>query len=235
MWVALALLVLLALSFLAAMSLQPREGAGGLSFAGLVFAPQANVWLAVSLLAGTVALRSYVGMVMVFPWKADFVWAVVAIIAVVAGKAVGGYVADGIGPLGAGAISLGGAAPLFLLAWEHPMAGVCATFLFNFTMAITLTALASILPKSQGLAFGIASFSLAVGAAPVLLGFAPTGPALLCALSIVSLVLLSAGLVVSGRQDSGRPLPRSSRLDGPSRGGGSSRRGRRADELRHRR
>ena len=56
---------------------------------------------------------------------------------VVAGKAAGGVVADGIGLERASAISLGISAPLFLLAFEHPTAGITATFLFNFTMPIS--------------------------------------------------------------------------------------------------
>ena len=164
------------------------------------------------------------GTVMAFPWKAEFAWAVAAIVAVVAGKAVGGYLSDAFGPFVAGAISLAGAAPLFLLSWQSPVAGVCATFLFNFTMAITLTALAGVLPRSPGLAFGIASFSLAIGAAPALLGFAPTGPGLLCVLSLVSLALLMAGLIVADRQDAGHVLPQTNRLNNPHHDGRTARR-----------
>lgn len=153
--------------------------------------------LAVVLLAVTVALRSYAGMVMAFPWKAELALAAVAIAAVVAGKAAGGIVADRFGMRTASVVSLGGAAPLFLLAWGSVPAGLVATLLFNFTMAITLSELARLLPRARGTAFGIASFSLAIGAFPALLGLRASSPEALCALSLVSLASLLGGLAVA--------------------------------------
>ena len=158
---------------------------------------------AVGLLAITVALRSYAGMVMAFPWKGEFVLAVVAICSVVAGKALGGVIADRIGLERASIISLGLSAPLFPLAFEHPAAGITATLLFNFTMPITLISLAELMPKNRGMAFGIASFSLAVGFCPVLVGIrAASGPAL-CIISLISLAALLAGLALARRSVDG--------------------------------
>ena len=136
---------------------------------------------------------------MAFPWKGDAVLAIVSVCAVVAGKAAGGVVADRIGLERASAISLGISAPLFLLAFEHPAAGIAATFLFNFTMPITLISLAELMPANRGLAFGIASFSLAVGFSPALVGLrASSGPAL-CILSLISLAALLAGIAAARR------------------------------------
>ena len=158
---------------------------------------------AMLLFAATVALRSYTGTVMAFPWKGDAVLAIVSACAVVAGKAAGGIVADRIGLERASAISLGISAPLFLLAFEHPTAGITATFLFNFTMPITLISLAELMPSNRGLAFGIASFSLAVGFSPALLGVrASSGPAL-CILSLVSLAALLAGIAAARKAHDG--------------------------------
>ena len=167
---------------------------------------------AVVLLALTVALRSYVGMVMAFPWKADVVLAGAVVVGVAVGKAAGGRIADAIGTPMASAISLGGAALLFLPSWEYAPAGLVAAVLFNFTMAITLGSLADVLPRARGMAFGIASFSLAMGALPALLGLRVESGAALCVLSLVSLVLLELGLMAMPRGaepstelDSGRP------------------------------
>ena len=155
---------------------------------------------AVALLAATVALRSYAGMVMAFPWKVQAGLALVAILAVVAGKAAGGFASDRVGPRVASVISLGGAAPLFLLSWESVAAGLVATLLFNFTMAITLSQLAGLMPQARGTAFGIASFSLAIGALPALLGVRAASPGVLCALSLASLALLLGGLWAAGER-----------------------------------
>ena len=158
---------------------------------------------AIVLLVITVALRSYAGMVMAFPWKGALPLAVVAVCAVVAGKAAGGIVADRIGLAKTSALSLGLAALLFPIGWTVPAAGVAATFLFNFTMPITLIALAELMPENRGLAFGAASFALAVGAAPALMGLsAASGPAL-CILSLVSLAALLAGLAAARRSADG--------------------------------
>lgn len=155
-------------------------------------------WCAVGLLAATVALRSYTGMVMAFPWKAELALAALAIVAVVLGKAAGGLVADRMGLLPVSVASLGLAAVLFLFSWESVPAGLAATLLFNFTMAITLFVLAKLLPQARGMAFGLLSFSLAMGALPALLGVRTASPAALCALSLVSLALLASGLVMAG-------------------------------------
>ena len=152
---------------------------------------------AAALLALTVALRSFTGMIMAFPWKGEFALALVAICAVVAGKAAGGIIADTIGLGRASIISLGISAPLFLLAHDLPAAGIIATLLFNFTMPITLISLAELLPRNRGLAFGIASFSLAIGAFPTFVGIRPAGGAVLAALSLVSLACLLAGLALA--------------------------------------
>lgn len=92
---------------------------------------------------------------------------------------------------------------LFLFSWTSPAAGIAATLLFNFTMAITLSALAGLLPQAQGMAFGIASFALAVGALPALLGVRPASPLALCLLSVISLVLLELGLACARREAGG--------------------------------
>lgn len=154
---------------------------------------------AAALLALTVALRSYTGMIMAFPWKGGFALALVSICAVAAGKAAGGIIADTIGLERTSIISLGVSAPLFLLAQDHPAAGIIATLLFNFTMPITLISLAELLPRNRGLAFGIASFSLAIGAFPTFMGIRAAGGPSLCILSLVSLACLLAGLALARR------------------------------------
>lgn len=155
---------------------------------------------ALALLFATIAIRSYAGASMGFPWKADVLLAGIAVSGIVLGKTLGGFVADRLGTIRTSALSLGAASILFLFSWDVPACGVVATSLFNFTMPITLSAMARLVPGAKGLAFGTASFALAIGFVPVAFGFAADSPGVLCALSLASLVALVAGLKLAGKE-----------------------------------
>ena len=155
-----------------------------------------NTLLAIALLTLVVALRSYAGMVMAFPWKSQMLLLVLSILGVFAGKALGGVVADRIGFRTTAIFSLIAAATLFAPSWEVPVMGLLGVFFFNFTMSITLASLANILPNAKGTAFGLASFSLAVGALPALLGFRVEHPVMLSVISLVSALALGVGLTL---------------------------------------
>ena len=155
-----------------------------------------NTLLAIALLSLVVALRSYAGMAMAFPWKSEMLLLVLSILGVFAGKALGGVVADRIGFRTTAIFSLIVAATLFVPSWEIPVMGLLGVFFFNFTMSITLASLANILPNAKGTAFGLASFSLAVGALPALAGFRIEHPAMLSAISLVSALALGVGLTL---------------------------------------
>ena len=155
-----------------------------------------NTLLAIALLTLVVALRSYAGMVMAFPWKSQTLLLVLSILGVFAGKALGGMVADRIGFRTTAIFSLIAAATLFAPSWEVPVMGLLGVFFFNFTMSITLASLANILPNAKGTAFGLASFSLAVGALPALLGFRVEHPVMLSVISLVSALALGIGLTL---------------------------------------
>ena len=155
-----------------------------------------NTLLAIALLSLVVALRSYVGMVMAFPWKSQMLLLVLSILGVFAGKALGGVVADRIGFRTTAIFSLIVAATLFVPSWEVPVMGLLGVFFFNFTMSITLASLANILPNAKCTAFGLASFSLAVGALPALLGFRVEHPVMLSVISLVSALALGVGLTL---------------------------------------
>ena len=155
-----------------------------------------NTLLAIALLTLVVALRSYAGMVMAFPWKSQMLLLVLSILGVFAGKALGGMVADRIGFRTTAIFSLIAAATLFAPSWEVPVMVLLGVFFFNFTMSITLASLANILPNAKGTAFGLASFSLAVGALPALLGFRVEHPVMLSVISLVSALALGVGLTL---------------------------------------
>lgn len=139
-----------------------------------------------------VALRSYLGMVLSFPWKTGG-WALALTCALVLGKAAGGFLGDRLGMIRAAVFSLGLAAVLFCLSGS-PWAGTAAVFLFNMTMPITLWAAARLLPP--GFAFGTLTFALFLGFLPVWLGWPAlfTGGAGYAAGALCSLGLLALGL-----------------------------------------
>jgi FSR family fosmidomycin resistance protein-like MFS transporter len=91
--------------------------------------------------------------------------------------------------------SLGLSAVLFLFS-DVPYLGVAAVFFFNMTMPITLWATARIMPGAKGFSFGLLTFGLFLGFAPVYLGLEPlfTAPAGFALASAASLVLLLMGL-----------------------------------------
>lgn len=155
-----------------------------------------NTLITIALLSFVVALRSYTGMVMAFPWKSEMLLLVLSILGVFAGKALGGVVADRIGFRTTAIFSLIAAATLFVPSWEIPFMGLIGVFFFNFTMSITLASLANILPNAKGTAFGLASFSLAVGALPALVGFRIEHPVMLSGISLVSALALGVGLTL---------------------------------------
>lgn len=152
--------------------------------------------LAIALLCFVVALRSYTGMIMAFPWKSEMLLLALSILGVFAGKALGGMVADRIGFRTTAIFSLIAAATLFVPSWEMPLMGLLAVFFFNFTMAITLASLSNILHEAKGTAFGLASFSLAIGALPALLGLRLEHPLVLSAMSLISALALGVSLTL---------------------------------------
>ena len=146
-----------------------------------------------------VVLRSYMGMQQSFPWKAE--WALVLTLMLVLGKAGGGFLSDRLGAGRASALSLAGAAVLYLLS-ALPLPGMGAVLLFNMTMPITLWAAARLLPGAKGFVFGLMTFALFLGFLPSYLGW----PALLtsgldyAAVSAISLGLLGLGLLGAGEE-----------------------------------
>ena len=155
-------------------------------------APDGNAVFVLACCFLVVVLRSYLGMVLSFPWKTGN-WAFVLTCALVLGKGLGGFLGDRLGMVRASVFSLGLAAVLFCLS-GFPWAGTTAVFLFNMTMPITLWAAARLLPP--GFAFGTLTFALFLGFLPVWLGWPAllTGGTGYAAGALCSLALLALGL-----------------------------------------
>ena len=152
--------------------------------------------IAITCLMLTVVIRGYVGLILSFEWKADFVVALISIFAVVFGKMLGGIIGDKIGLNKTSLISLILSAILFIFAFDNSVIGILAILFFNMTMPITLIALSNMLNKNKGMAFGLLTFALFIGSVPALLGyknmiFNPIG---LCSVSIISAIALYIGI-----------------------------------------
>ncbi len=119
----------------------------------------------------TVCMRSFVGMILNFSWKTTFAIALISIIAVILGKMLGGIIGDRIGFKKISIISLGISSILFLFGFENMICGILAILFFNMTMPITLTALSNILNNNKGMAFGMLTVALVIGAVPTFFGF----------------------------------------------------------------
>ncbi len=116
-----------------------------------------------------VILRSFLGMGLSFTWKGQGSFPLILVLSIVLGKALGGLLADIFGERPTAIVSLSLAA-VFALLGNIPFFGILAMLLFNMTMPITLGALGRIFKGAPGLAFGLLTFGLFLGFAPMTLG-----------------------------------------------------------------
>lgn len=143
-------------------------------------------------LLAVVCLRSFAGMSFSFEWKSSLP-AVVPVLCVAFGKALGGFAADGIGSKLATLLSLGACAVLFLFS-GIPLCGLAALLLFNMTMPITLWETAKLFPNAKGFSFGLLTFALFLGFLPVCFGTPSLNAVLSTAAVLLSLLLLLLGI-----------------------------------------
>lgn len=128
-----------------------------------------NKWIAIICIFTTVCIRSYVGMILSFTWKSSFGLALLSVLGVVIGKMLGGIIGDKIG-FEKISITLLISAICFVFSFTNPIIGIIAILLFNMTMPITLICLSNIFDNNKGLAFGLLTLALFVGAVPTFVG-----------------------------------------------------------------
>ena len=119
----------------------------------------------------TICIRGYLGLIFNFEWKSNFFIGLIVVSAVALGKILGGVIGDKFGWKITSTISLIFSATLFIFAFDNMVCGILAILLFNMTMPITLTALSNMFYKNKGMAFGMTTIALFIGAVPVLLGY----------------------------------------------------------------
>ena len=90
--------------------------------------------------------------------------------AVVLGKALGGFFGDRYGYMKTSVVSLMISLVCFVFSFNYWLAGVVGLLCFNMTMPLTLTAIASVSNQKYGFSFGLTTFALAIGFIPTIFG-----------------------------------------------------------------
>lgn len=156
--------------------------------------PKKLALLAIICFLLTIVIRSLMGMIMNYSWKSVLALSLLSVVAVVLGKALGGYIGDKLGYTKTAVVSLSVSLILFAFSFEYWVAGVIAILCFNMTMPLTLTAIADLTYKKYGMAFGLTTFALAIGFIPVVFNANKlfTVPFVMTC-TAVSLVLMAVG------------------------------------------
>ena len=172
----------------------PRSASVPRRALALAASPRLGFAVAVALLLLVVALRSFVGLDLVMPWKSDVTLLATLTAAVVLGKAAGGVTADLFGWRSVACGALLVSVPLLAVGAASPWAGIAGILVFNMTMPVTLAATARLMPGQEGFAFGLTCLALFCGALPVLAGWAPPlgAAALVAACGAAALALWAA-------------------------------------------
>jgi len=129
---------------------------------------QSRAWRAIALLLFAIAGRSLLGARAGGQLSQAFGVGVPLALAALSGKAMGGLFADRIGWAKVAVVAMVSSSLLLLVGRGIGWVGLASMFLFQTVTSITLAALYRVLPR-VGLAFGLASLALFVGALPVLL------------------------------------------------------------------
>jgi MFS transporter, FSR family, fosmidomycin resistance protein len=148
------------------------------------------------LLLTSIAIRSLVGMVLVFPWKTEINLLIVLTLAIVSGKALGGILADRFGwiPIAGGALVL--SIPFIVFGATIPWLAIVGMFLFNLSMPVTLVAISNLLPGRPGFSFGLTCLALIIGTLPAFSSLKQFlgGQLFIFAIILVSVIALYCGL-----------------------------------------
>lgn len=146
------------------------------------------------LLLCVIVYRSFLGFVMKYTWKVDFVTGLIAVCGIVLGKAAGGILSDRFGLRKTMTVCLAICAGTAVFSEHSAAAGVMTLFLFNTTMSVAMVGLARVFPKNPGLAFGLNTAALFIGFAIHLLTGGQAASWLLAILILVSLFVLYRAL-----------------------------------------
>ena len=125
-----------------------------------------GIWLVLGLALLSVVIRSFGGTAIPMAWKTTMKLGLVSGFAAFLGKFFGGFAADLFGAKRTGIISLLASLPFIIFGSGNMVVSVIGIVLCNITMPITLGIVAEKLPKNPGIAFGLTTAALLLGAVP---------------------------------------------------------------------
>ena len=162
-----------------------------------IIKPGLSFGIVILLAAVSIIIRSYAGAILPMDWRTTPTLFVFPAIGAFLGKASGGLLADRIGARKLAVSSL--LVALFLLTFGYTDPWVCLTgiLFFNMSMAVTLCAIASVLPLNPGLSFGITTLALLCGNVPTFFVETSPAPPIFAALTAISMVCL--GYILKGK------------------------------------
>lgn len=143
-----------------------------------------------------VMVRSYMGFVIPINWKSEFYHSILLFTFLGIGKAIGGLLCDKFGYKFVATISTLLCVPFIIIGKDFMFASLFGMLLFSMTMSITYAMALSIIKNNPGVAFGVTTIGLFLGAVPVFfIKFdALTSMVLVVLLSLVSYILLNISL-----------------------------------------
>lgn len=153
-----------------------------------------DIQVAIGFVLLAIAIRSLLGFLVSFPWETHPIELMLLTAATVAGKALGGILADRCGWVRVGVGATLAAAPFLACAPVCPLAAIPGLLLLNLTMAVTLAALAEAVPGYPAFSFGLTCLALLLGALPSMLGVGAGGPVAILIVAVLSSLLLCRGL-----------------------------------------
>ncbi len=142
------------------------------------------------ILAGVIAVRSYIGNGIPMQWKKTTFESIMLFVVMGTGKMAGGVLADLFGARLIGVSSCVLAIPFLLLGNNLMWVSLVGILLFSMTMAIALGGIVSVLRYNPGIAFGITTLALFLGTLPVF--FIPMPKGIIMNVILALLSLLSA-------------------------------------------
>ena len=151
--------------------------------------------VAVLLLLLSIAIRSLVGLALVFPWKSNTTLLVILTLGVVLGKSLGGIMADRYGWIRVSVIAM--LISSFLMSFEPniPYLAIVGLFLFNMVMPVTLVAISNMFSGRPGFSFGLNCLALIIGSLPTFVYiFKEINSSLVFIIIMVSTISLLVGL-----------------------------------------
>jgi len=159
--------------------------------------PELKIGVIILLAAASIVIRSYAGSIIPAEWRTTTLLFMFPAIGAFLGKFTGGFIADRIGAKNAAVFSLFTATVLLAFGNTNPWIFMIGIILFNMSMAVTLCAIASVLPLNPGLAFGITTLALLCGSFPTFFIPAEHANLIFASLTIISATCLF--LILKGK------------------------------------